>query len=491
MLKRILSCSSVGVMTEESNGSFEKRRMARWEAFKSLFDSGVNAATLLVAVASLATGGAAIYKWTAYPLARPIGRLSPLLRKVIELPKAPVVPVDSRPYAALSEDRALILQGRNKDGKTTLLRTSLPWWHRFGPLAHYGLYLNGEAGTGVESFAQWQTTELFGLTTSAGGELKMMLRQYRESQKLRLLLQLWKLPVAPKPAVILVDQFEELLKRYPSQALDWANFLTNQHVRFGLARVIFVVNSEKGTRTLLNLNQGDRFDVLVMQPAPGQHVRGLDEELYKKCRCNVGLYKNVVTKLDSGEIDNVEEYVSKKLQRWEDDFHIPYPFKYDRSWSELAEKESLPFMKQRLGQALEQALLAQKGQDGQPTFTPEEVEEQMEFATRCWKTLSKMQVLDAMEPEWEQMLVSVGADVPVAKSLAEHIRCLIGHPVPNEQGEGQSGASALAPKSLLSKHIHHRRTSRARARVSLVRSRCVQCFFGRLHRHHTVQDSCM
>ena len=114
-------------MTEESNGSLDKRRMSSWEAFKGVFDSGVATLTLLVGVASLTTGGAAIYKWTAYPLARPIGRLSLLLRKVINLPKAPVVPMDSRPYAALNEDRALILQGRNKDGKTTLLRTSLPW----------------------------------------------------------------------------------------------------------------------------------------------------------------------------------------------------------------------------------------------------------------------------------------------------------------------------------------------------------------------------
>ena len=425
-------------MTEESNGSLDKRRMSSWEAFKGVFDSGVATATLLVGVASLTTVGAAIYKWTAYPLARPIRRLSPLLRKVTDLPKAPVVPMDSRPYAALNEDRALILQGRNKDGKTTLLRTALPWWRRFGPWAHYGLYLNGEAGTGVESFAQWQTTELSGLTTTAGGELKMMLHQYRESQWLRSLLQLWKLPVAPKPAIVLVDQFEELLRRYPSQALDWANFLTNQHVRFGLARVIFVVNSDKGTRTLLNLNQGDRFDVLVMPPADGKRVTGLDEELYRKCSYNVGLYKNVVAKLDSGEIDHVEEYVSEKLQRWEDDFHIPYPFKYDRSWSKLAEKKSLPLMKQRLGQALEQALLAQGGQDVQPMLTPEEVEEQMEIATRCWKTLSKMQVLDAMEPEWAEMLQGEGAKPAVAKSLAEHIRCLIGNPVPNEQGEGQS-----------------------------------------------------
>ena len=422
-------------MTEESNGSLDKRRMSSWEAFKGVFDTGVATLTLLVGVASLTTGGAAIYKWTAYPLARPIGRLSLLLRKVINLPKAPVVPMDSRPYAALNEDRALILQGRNKDGKTTLLRTSLPWWHRFGPLAHYGLYLNGEAGTGVESFAQWQTTQLSGLTTTAGGELQMMLRQYRESQWLRSRLQLLKLPVAPKPAIVLVDQFEELLKRYPSQALDWANFLTNQHVRFGLARVIFVVNSDKGTRTLLNLNQGDRFDVLVMPPADGKHATGLDEELYRKCSYNVGLYKNVVAKLDSGEIDHVdvEEYASKKLKDWEDDFHLPYPVKYDRSWKRLAEEESLPLMKQRLGQALEQVLLAQ------PMLTPEKVEKQMEMATRCWETLDKMQVLDPMEPEWAKRLEAArGAKPAVAESLAKHIRCLIGNPVPNEQGEGQS-----------------------------------------------------
>ncbi|CAE7922873.1 unnamed protein product [Symbiodinium sp. KB8] len=119
-----------------------------------------------------------------------------------------------------------------------------------------------------------------------------------------------------------------------------------------------------------------------MPPADGKHVTGLDEELYRKCSYNVGLYKNVVAKLDSGEIDrvDVEEYVSKKLRRWEEDFHVPYPLKYDRSWSELADEKSLPLMKQRLGQ------------DVQPMLTPEEVEEQMEIATRCWKTLSKMQV---------------------------------------------------------------------------------------------------
>ena len=83
-------------------------------------------------------------------------------------------------------------------------------------------------------------------------------------------------------------------------------------------------------------------------------------------------------------------------------------------------------------------LLAQKGQDGQPTFTAEEVEERMKFVAKCLKDLSKMQVLDPMEPEWAKRLEGEGAKPAVAESLAEHIRCLIGNPVPNEQGEGQS-----------------------------------------------------
>ena len=342
----------------------------------------------------------------------------------------------SRPYAVLNKSKALILQGRNKDGKTTLLRTSLPWWRRFGPWAYHGLYFNGEQGRGVSSFEGWQTTQLFGMTTRGGSELAMSLYQYRNRQWLRSFLQLLKLPVAPKPAIVIVDQFEELLKQYPQQALDWANVLTNQHVRFWLARVIFVVNSDKGTRTLLNLNQGDRFDVMIMNPAPAQQVRGFDEGLYEKCHHNIGLYKNVAEKLQAREVapEDVDMYVREKLNDWEDDFHLPYPVKYDRSWKRLAE-DSEDLMKERLGEALEQALLVQKDQHGQDKYTSEEVEELMKIVTRCWKPLDKMQVLDAMEAEWAVDLEAAGVGRFDAKSLAKHIRRLIGNPVPQNEGK--------------------------------------------------------
>ena len=62
-----------------------------------------------------------------------------------------------------------------------------------------------------------------------------------------------------------------------------------------------------------------------------------------------------------------------------------------------------------------------------------------------------MQVLDAMEPEWTKRLEGAGSKPAVAEPLAEHIRRILGNPVPdppaqaeepNEQGKGQFGVDA-------------------------------------------------
>ena len=275
-----------------------------------------------------------------------------------------------------------------------------------------------------------------------GSETQYAINTYREKQHLLVFLHGLGLPIAPKPCYVIVDQYEELLKRFPEDALRWANSLTNTQVREGKGRVIFVVNSHAGAQTLLNLNQGPRFTKLVLEPPSGEGA-DVDMEIFDKCGRNIGLYKLVLAEIERGAVEKGKEetFIRKQVARWEEDFHIPYPFKYDASWSDLAPRpeKSAAQMKQRPGQALEQALLAQTGQDGLPTFTPEEVEERMKFVAKCLKDLSKMQVLNAMEPEWEQMLQGAGAEPAMAKSLAEHIRCLIGNPVPqNEQGEGQS-----------------------------------------------------
>ncbi len=68
-----------------------------------------------------------------------------------------------------------------------------------------------------------------------------------------------------KRTYIIVDQFEELIKRFPKESTAFADNLTNNQVRNRLAYVLFVVNSPNGTKSLLNLNQGDGFDVMKIE----------------------------------------------------------------------------------------------------------------------------------------------------------------------------------------------------------------------------------
>ena len=360
-----------------------------------------------------------------YPAAAPVGNLHQRLKGTGRKLRSPVVKFAIKPYQEITEDRALILQGRNQEGKTTLLRETIPQHRRWGPLALEGIYLNGAKGKGVETFEKWLTTQMFGMTATGGSEIDYNLQAYRSKQWFVGFLENLGLPIAPKPAIVLVDQFEELLKRFPVQALDWANTLTNQHARDNLARVILVCNSDAGSQTLLNLNQGTRFDRVIMEQVSGQGVIGLDKELFQKCSCNIGMYKLVEDKMARQELteEQVEDFIRATFHRWELDFHLPYPVKYDRSWADLVN------MKARMEETLEQALHALE-EDGKKVFTEEEIKLQMGFAERILKPLNQQQILDASEELWLERLESFGADKPVAEALASQIKGMICSPVP-------------------------------------------------------------
>ena len=277
-------------MAVQSNGDLATSWRMKWRELREDASFGLN--VLMAGIAMAGAGGAAtLVKSRLYPAARPVGNLHQRLLRTSAHLARPVVKFDLNPYQLIHPRRALILQGRNQEGKTTLLRECIPWWRRFGPFAYRGLYLNGAQGKGVETFEKWLTTEMFGATTTRGCEIAFNLVQYSESQVFRSVLERVGLPIAPKPAIVVVDQFEELLKRFPVQALDWANTLTNQHTRDNLTRVIFVCNSDAGSQTLLNLNQGTRFDRVIMEQVSGQGVIGLiglDKELFQNCSGNIG-----------------------------------------------------------------------------------------------------------------------------------------------------------------------------------------------------------
>ena len=101
---------------------------------------------------------------------RPVVRLYDRLLEEAGPLVRPRVKMSTDPYRALHQTKALILQGRNKEGKTTLLCTALPWYHRRGPWAYYGLYFNGGHGNAVSNFEKWHTVQLFGNLNMGGSE---------------------------------------------------------------------------------------------------------------------------------------------------------------------------------------------------------------------------------------------------------------------------------------------------------------------------------
>ncbi|CAK0818950.1 unnamed protein product [Prorocentrum cordatum] len=132
---------------------------------------------------------------------------------------------------------------------------------------------------------------------------------------------------------LIVDQFEELLKKYPeeSEAVPWADAITNYHVRNNLARVVFVVNSDAAAQTLHNLDwRGHtRYKRVRMEPStPDQvwMVPTIDPKLFSQCECNIGLYHLVCRALDNGIITraDVPRYVQRHLTRWELEFQAPW-----------------------------------------------------------------------------------------------------------------------------------------------------------------------
>ena len=70
-----------------------------------------------------------------------------------------------------------------------------------GLFANHGIYLNGAQGKGVDSFKEWLTTQMFGMTTTGGSEIVYDLVQHSESQVFRSVLERVGLPIAPKPAI--------------------------------------------------------------------------------------------------------------------------------------------------------------------------------------------------------------------------------------------------------------------------------------------------
>eukprot|EP00405_Crypthecodinium_cohnii_P019592 CAMPEP_0206470888 /NCGR_PEP_ID=MMETSP0324_2-20121206/31218_1 /ASSEMBLY_ACC=CAM_ASM_000836 /TAXON_ID=2866 /ORGANISM="Crypthecodinium cohnii, Strain Seligo" /LENGTH=411 /DNA_ID=CAMNT_0053945073 /DNA_START=1 /DNA_END=1236 /DNA_ORIENTATION=+ len=397
--------------------------------FLDWLNTGMNAIQMSVGLITVLGAGASVrsmamrQKW--YPEARCVVPLWQQLQSVGGDLKRPTVHFSLNPYKELVPDKSLILQGRNKEGKTSLLRTSIPFyrWWSFG--GYYGIYLDGAQGKGVNSFEKWQTTQMFGSTVNGGSEIGKALKQYRDQQRIRCWLHDYLGLTHPKPAIVIVDQFEELLKRFP-EALDWANTLTNLHVRDNLARVVFVVNSNAGAKTLLNLNQGVRFKHLIMTPVTSAEAAacGVEKTWFEKCKQNIGLYKQARMTV---EFEKLDTFVEQTLTDWSDDFHLPFPLKYDRSWRRLPEAKVTEMFLKELRKTLER---------GTALHNEERVDEGMRVAEHIFAGTSLPDLLDTPQLVFQKRFESRGAPRDLAEQLAKSTRRILGNPAPEVPPNG-------------------------------------------------------
>jgi hypothetical protein len=402
-----------------------KRDMEELKARDSFMTKLSECATVIglpVALAGL-FAGAQFAVYLKYPSARPVKNLwTAHLRHFVRDLHSPIVKFSLDPYSKIDHARALIVQGRNKEGKTTLFATCIPWWRRYGPFAHKGILFNGRAGKGVDSFEKWQTSQLFGQTTRGGAELQVTLEDFRNRQWVRGLLSDFLPFVHPAPAIVIVDQCEELLKRFPDEGLGWCDQLADLQCRENMTRIFFVVNSSAGAKSLLNLNRGRRFDLAELEPLnhdEALHVPGLEVARFEACASNIGLYKDTV----NVPADELDAEVSYTLRKWEDDFHIPYSVKYDPSWAGVDETEFDATLLRALRARLETT----------NKYTEEKINDRIAWTAAAIEGDTPPVLRDMTAKEWKDQLIYTRAErfgCLSPETLASEIKHTLSVPVP-------------------------------------------------------------
>jgi hypothetical protein len=227
--------------------------------------------------------------------------------------------------------KSVALVGDNRSGKTiflcsTVLNDLFPWWYRyFSPPR--GLFLTGSQKS--PTIDDWLKNQI--ATTEKDdpwSAVADLLLQRRDEQRVRVFLHTVfksRLPafLKPQPAIIVVDQAEELLRAYRAEFLVGFYNLVKEGRDDDLFRLVLVINTENAVKALELMNGGDMFDVITAPKVSREAVVaafGVDfAQIFDECDSSIGVALDYVADKKRPKDMTAKEYATKKKEKYTTD----------------------------------------------------------------------------------------------------------------------------------------------------------------------------
>ena len=383
-----------------------------------------NASTIVSLMIASTVGGAIVLKLKPQSCGNLFKSLQPHKLSL----KDPKLPPKFNPFKEIGQqpEFCMIIEGPNKIGKTTLFPLSIPWWRQFGPFAYKGFVLNGAEAAPCEKFSEWRNHQMRGNMAYSGAELPRVLDEFRKKQWFRIYISnifgVWK----PKRAYIIVDQFEELVKKFPVEALSFANNLANDQVRNDLAFVFFVVNSKHGTKAILNLNQGQRFVVKEFTKSADvlNGAAKSDADRFEICQHNIGLLKE----MEHVNMEELPEAVRIRMTQWKETYHLPFAPNGDQSWSLVDDRKFRVVLLRKVRSDMESRYVDDEAGVQARLLTDEKIKESLNILTGVLERLSKVTIRQKSAVEWTVLFESKTPDKSIAEDLTTTVMRVLATP---------------------------------------------------------------